>query len=167
MNLTQFSDQASVDLVEGRFIPAMNRLADRLGMGFAQTPTSPKKLISSRVSHANICFRKPSWGHCHIYFEFLKRDWCDLQYGCGYWTGGNVGRIAAIDNEFSRIKMSNIMGWQKNDGGSWICKRMDKYRTFDEVFFRALTENEDEVVGVFEEKILAVLDVVRGFEHIL
>jgi len=166
MNLTPMSNpnvKEQQKLVDECFLPAMCRLARKHGMEFYETPSKPEKRIVSRVSGANICFRKPSWNYCYIYFEFLKKEWVDLQYGCGYW----VSRIANIDAAFSRLKAAKAIGWQKNDGGSWICEPMDTYRNWDSAFFKDLVEREDNVVEVFERKIEKILDIVKEFEHIL
>jgi len=162
-NSSNLSVEEEQHLVNERFLPAMCRLAKKYGMGFYETPSKPEKRIASCVSGANICFRKPYWKHCYIYFEFKEKNWIDLQYGCGYWEKG----IEIILNTFSYLNDNNIIRFQKNFGGAWICEPMDTYRNWDSVFFKDLVEREDDVVEVFERKIEKMLYIVKEFEHIL
>lgn len=170
MNLTDLSTisvEERQTLVEERFLPMMHRLAEEYGMVFSETPSKPEKRIVSRLAHANISFRKPSWNHCYIYFEFLRKDWSDLEYGCGYWEKNT---IKDINEKLESLKITGkIRGYQQNSGGAWSRELMgrDEYRSWDDGFFKDLIENEDKTVAVFEAKLKKMLDIVKEFEHIL
>jgi hypothetical protein len=164
-NLSNLSVEEQKKLVEERFLPAMRNLAEEHGMEFSERTDRRGNRIASGLKGANICFRKPSWKYCYIYFEFLEKDWCNLQYGCGYWRDD---RIKEIDDNWQRLKTSGRMGFQKT-GGGWSCKKMgrDEYLCWGPEFFRDLVENESKVVSVFREKLEKMLDIVKEFEHIL
>jgi hypothetical protein len=96
---------------------------------------------------------KQEWKNCKMEFGFFKGDFKDMFYG---FSGKDISQ--ELKNYFRSLNYKFDENWH-------LYQYMDRYRNWDEEFFKELYSNSINISNVFESKIGELLAIVEDKKY--
>jgi hypothetical protein len=145
--ISQNINDIKLRVIKEKFIPLIEDLVkNKLGLEIEMD-------LGSFEAFKGFSIMKLEWKKCKIEFGFDKTDFKDMFYG---FSGEDISQ--ELNNYFRSLNYKSDKYWP-------LYQYMDRYRNWDEEFFKELYSNSINISNVFENKIKELLLIVKDKEH--